>query len=105
MLEVADATFKAEVLDAELPVLVDFWANWCAPCRLLAPEVEAIDGLYAGRLKVAKCDVDANPDTAARYGVMSIPTLLLFKGGEAAGRLVGFRPRRELQKFVDGVVQ
>jgi thioredoxin 1 len=104
VVEVAGASFAAEVLESGQPVLVEFWAAWCGPCRMVAPEVEAVEALYAGRVKVARCDVDADPDVAARYGVMSIPTLILFRGGVPAGRVVGYRPRRELQEFLDGLL-
>ena len=84
-----DATFQSEVLDSEVPVLVDFWADWCGPCRAVAPLLDRIAKRYAGRAKVVKVDVDSNRATPARYGVRGIPTLLLFKGGEVVGQLVG----------------
>ncbi|HXL03569.1 MAG: thioredoxin [Firmicutes bacterium] len=98
---VKDGTFKDEVLDANEPVLVDFWAEWCGPCRMMAPVVEQIAEDYSGRMKVAKLNVDENPESAAAYGVMSIPTLILFKNGEAVERFVGFRPKHELARLVD----
>ena len=98
---VKDGTFKDEVLDANEPVLVDFWAEWCGPCRMMAPVVEQIAEDYSGRMKVAKLNVDENPESAAAYGVMSIPTLILFKNGEAVERFVGFRPKQELARLVD----
>ena len=93
--EVSVDTFD-EVLTSDLPVLVDFWAPWCGPCRALAPAVEEIAGERAGKLKVFKCNVDENQDLAMRYHVMSIPTLVLFKGGEEAARTVGAMPKPRL---------
>ena len=93
---VTDETFEAEVIQAELPVLTDFWATWCPPCKMIAPVLEEIAAEYAGQLKVAKLDVDTNPRTATQFGVMSIPTLILFKSGQAVERLVGAMPKRTL---------
>lgn len=94
--EVTDETFEEEVLQATEPTLVDLWASWCGPCRMVAPIVEQIAEEYDGRLRVAKLDVDANQETPARYGIRGIPTLLLFKDGEEVARLVGFRQKDEL---------
>jgi thioredoxin 1 len=90
---VSDEDFASEVLDSELPVLVDFWAPWCGPCHIVAPVVEAIAAEQAGTLRVAKLDVDENPYTAQQYGVLSIPTLILFRGGHEQGRIVGARSK------------
>jgi thioredoxin 1 len=86
---VTTADFDREVLESEVPVLVDFWAVWCSPCRMIAPTVDAVAEEYAGRAKVVKLNVDDSPDIAGRYGVQSIPTLILFKGGQPVDRLVG----------------
>lgn len=101
---VSDATFDTDVLDSSTPVLVDFWAPWCGPCRMIAPIVESLAGDYEGRLAVAKLNVDENPGTAQRYQVMGIPTLIVFKGGEPVERIVGYLPKEELQRRVDAVL-
>ncbi len=95
-LEVNDESFHRQVLEAAEPVLVDFWAAWCGPCRMMAPVVEELAGDYAGRAKVVKLDVDANPETAAHYDITSIPTLLVFKNGQIAERLVGVVSKKVL---------
>lgn len=92
-IDVTDAQFKQEVLQADKPVLVDFWAAWCGPCRMIAPHVKAIAEEYEDVLKVAKVDIDANPATPGRYGIMSIPTLMVFKGGEVVDVIVGALPK------------
>ena len=98
---VTDDTFEAEVLQAELPTVVDFWAVWCGPCKMIAPILEEIAFEYTGKLQVAKLDVDHNQVAAMQYGVMSIPTLILFKGGEAVERIVGFMPKPKLLAKLD----
>ncbi|RLC98824.1 MAG: thioredoxin [Chloroflexi bacterium] len=90
---VTDDTFESDVLQAETPTLVDFWAEWCGPCRMVSPAVEAIANEHDGKMQVAKLDVDSNPLTPGRYGIRGIPTLILFKGGAEATRIVGFRPK------------
>jgi thioredoxin 1 len=99
-LAVTDSTFKDEVLSAQQPVLVDFWATWCGPCRMVAPIVEEIAGEQEGKLKVAKVDVDQNPQIAQQFGVMSIPTLIVFKNGQAVERLVGYMPKAKLMQAI-----
>ncbi len=99
-MEVTDATFDAEVLQSELPTLVDFWAAWCGPCRMIAPVVKEIASEQAGSLKVAKLDVDQNVATATRFGVQSIPTLIVFKDGQPVERIVGYMPKERLMDRV-----
>jgi thioredoxin 1 len=95
-LAVTDQSFQTEVLQSPVPVLVDFWAAWCGPCRAIAPTIDQIAGEYAGKLKVVKMDVDENPEIPMNYGVQGIPTLLLFKGGQVVEKLVGAYPKPAL---------
>lgn len=99
-----DKNFSAEVLSASVPVLVDFWAAWCSPCRMIAPVIDELAQDYVGKVKVGKLNVDDNADTAAHYQVMSIPTLILFKDGKAVDKVVGAVPKRELQRRLDAVL-
>lgn len=100
-IEVTDKTFEEVVLNAELPTVVDFWAVWCGPCKMIAPVLEGIAQEYSGKLQVAKLDVDQNGASAMQYGVMSIPTLILFKGGQPVERIVGFMPKEKLLSKLD----
>jgi thioredoxin 1 len=99
--DVTDATFEAEVLKSDKPVLVDFWAPWCGPCRMVAPVVEELAGEYAGRVKFLKLNTDDNVNTAAKYGIRSIPTLLMFRGGTSVDQIVGFRPKGDLKRTIE----
>ncbi len=101
ILTVTEANFEQEVLKSNLPVLVDFWAPWCAPCHIVAPHLEAIAQQYAGKLKVAKLNVDENLTISSRYNIRGIPTLLLFRDGAVRGQIVGAVPKEEIQKLVD----
>jgi thioredoxin 1 len=101
---VTDTSFKSEVLEADVPVLVDFWAAWCAPCKMIAPIVEELAGEYEGRIKVVKMDIDANPQTPGSLGIMSIPTLMLFRGGQPEQRIVGYQPKASLKAKVEAVL-
>lgn len=101
---VTEQSFEKEVLKAETPVLVDFWAEWCGPCRMIAPIVEEFARDYEGKLKVAKVDVDDNANIAVRYNIMSIPTLGVFKGGELVERIIGYMPKGELKRRVEAAL-
>ncbi len=102
--KVTDATFEAEVLKATSPVVVDFWAEWCGPCRMIAPALEEIAGTLGDKVKIVKLNVDENPATASKYGIMSIPTLMIFKNGELASRQVGAVPRQKLEQWITATV-
>jgi thioredoxin 1 len=99
--ELSDRDFETEVLQSSEPVLIDFWAPWCGPCRMIAPVIEELAGENLGAVKVAKINIDDSPNTAATYGVSSIPTLMLFKGGEVVDRFVGVQPKKRLQEAID----
>jgi thioredoxin 1 len=102
--EVTDANFETEVLKSDKPVLVDFWAPWCGPCRMVAPIVDELSDEYDGKVKFVKLNTDDNVRTASTYGIRSIPTLLVFKGGQPVGQIIGFRPKSDLKQRLDAVV-
>jgi len=102
--EVNEASFDKAVLQAKEPVLVDFWAPWCRPCLMVAPILDELAEKYGGQVGFVKMDVDQNPKTAARYGIMSIPALIIFKKGEPVSHIVGFRPKEELKRILDATL-
>ncbi|MCJ7579083.1 MAG: thioredoxin [Candidatus Aminicenantes bacterium] len=99
--EVTDATFEEEIVKSEMPVLLDFWAVWCGPCKIIVPSLENIAKDYKGRLKVAKMNVDESPMTPSKFSVMSIPTLLLFKGGEIKETIIGALPQKKIEEAIN----
>ena len=101
IIKITDDSFKPDVLDSTQAVLVDYWAEWCGPCRMIAPAVEALAGEYAGKAKVYKVDVDSEGELAMRYGVMSIPTLLIIKGGQEVDRITGAAPKEQIAAMID----
>ena len=104
VIDVTDQDFEEEVIKSALPVLVDLWAPWCGPCRMVAPVVDKLSERYEGKFKFCRLNVDENPQTAAKYRVMSIPTLIFFKGGEAVDTVIGAVPERTLQPKIDGLL-
>jgi len=100
IIEVTDANFQSEILNSSTPALVDFWAAWCAPCRAIAPHVEALAKEYDGKLRVGKCDIDSNPGVPSQFDIRSIPTLLVFKGGKVVGQVVGAVPKTKIEDLI-----
>jgi thioredoxin 1 len=101
---VTDATFATDILQSKEPVLVDYWAEWCGPCRMIAPILEEVAKQYAGKLRVAKLNIDENPQTPSRYGIRGIPTLMIFQGGEPKATKVGALSKPQLAAFIDGAL-
>ena len=101
---VTDSSFEADVLGADIPVVVDFWAEWCGPCKQISPALEEIAGELGGKIKVAKVNIDENPMAPSRYGIRGIPTLLLFKGGELVDRKVGADSKRGIENWISGAI-
>lgn len=102
--EITDASFEAEVLNSDIPVLVDFWAEWCAPCKMIAPTLDEIEAEYGGKFKLGKVNVDQNTKYAADYGVRSIPALILFNGGKVADQIIGAVPKGQITAMIDKVL-
>ena len=98
--KVDNKNFKSEVMDSDVPTVVDFWAEWCGPCKMIGPSLEELSDEMAGKVKITKLNIDENPDLAAQYGVRSIPTLLIFKGGEPVGMQVGAKPKSALSDWI-----
>jgi thioredoxin 1 len=101
VLQLTDTNFKTEVLESSIPVLVDFWAPWCGPCRMLGPTIEELSREYDGKVKVCKLNTDESPETAGGFGISSIPTVLLFKNGQIVDRLVGLNPKKKFQDMLN----
>jgi len=101
-LEITDSNFQTEVTASALPVLVDFWAPWCGPCKMVAPVLEELAQEYTGKLKIVKLNVDQNQQVAAQFGISSIPTLIMFKNGKEAGKMIGFQSKDALKKMIAG---
>lgn len=104
-LNITDQDFEAEVLKSEQPVLVDFWASWCGPCQMLAPIIEEIAEEFQGKIKVVKIDVDANPQSAQKYNILSIPTVIFFKNGQALTQLIGVQPKERFEEEIKKIIQ
>ncbi len=102
--QVSDKSFETDVLQSKEPVLVDFWAEWCGPCRQVAPVLEEVAGELVGKIKIVKLNVDENPNTASKYGVQSIPTLMIFKNGEMASRQIGAAPKAKIVQWINGAI-
>ena len=104
VIDVTDQTFEAEVLQSDKPALIDFWAEWCAPCRQISPIIKDLAEQYGDQVKIVKMDIDSSPATPGKYGVRAIPTILAFKGGEVVQQIQGLRPKGELEEMIQGLL-
>ena len=104
VIEVTDQTFEAEVLQSDKPALIDFWAEWCAPCRQISPIIKELAAQHGDKVKIVKMDIDANPGTPGKYGVRAIPTILAFKGGEVVQQIQGARPKGDFEEMIQGLL-
>ena len=104
IVEVTDQNFEAEILKSDLPVVIDFWAEWCAPCRAITPIIDSLAEKYADQIKIVKMDIDANPSTPGQYGIRAIPTILTFKDGEVVDQLQGVRPKKDFEAAIEKLI-
>jgi len=104
IIHVTDSSFEGDVLNSNIPVLVDYWAEWCGPCRMIAPILEELSGDYSGKLKIAKLNIDENREITSKYGIRGIPTLMIFKDGDVAGTKVGALSKSQLSAFIDSTI-
>ncbi len=104
IIEITDSNFEQEVINSDLPVLVDFWAAWCGPCKAIAPKIEELANKYAGKIKIGKCNVDENPSTPGEYEIRSIPTLIFIKDGNVVDKIIGIVPKTKLEEAINSII-